>query len=275
MGKKYLLIICLLFSFSGFSNSAFAYKVKTFPPLRVPQQNYDDNNNTQTSSDESYPRITEVEYMLFNKNFENENIYNRLSRIENKVFRRNFQNMALSARVDNILANIDEGAMYGISSAQLSKLERKVLGRTYTNEDTDSRITRLEKEMLGAMQGGNLRERYETVATAAKHYNSYPELAQSQGVYSPSNYSTTYANNTGWTPYQPKGINRIFQNVLGAVFGDTNSFGTMTGFTPPVYDQYNQYYNPGIGMQDYYMGNHGGYMQNRNLGSQSTVRILD
>ena len=72
--------------------------------------------------------------------------------MENKLFRRNFNNMPLASRVDNILANIDPGIIYNISSRELAKLESKVLGRTYMNDDTESRITRLEKEMLGAMQ---------------------------------------------------------------------------------------------------------------------------
>ena len=74
-----------------------------------------------------------------------------------------------------------------------------------------------------------------------------------------------------------RGVGGIVSNLLGAIFGDFSP-GTMTGFTPPIYDQYSPYAgftNPGMGQQNYYMGNHGGYYNNRNIGSGSTVRILD
>ena len=84
--------------------------------------------------------------------------------------------------MDNITKNMDSGVMYNISNNDLVKLERKVLGRTYEFDDTESRITRMEKEMLGAMQSGNLKSRLETIKTASKHYNSYPEIIQSQTI---------------------------------------------------------------------------------------------
>ena len=112
---------------------AHAYKVKTFKPLAVNPMAINPlavPYNTPAIN-ESYPKITQVESILFRKTYEKENIYNRLNRIESKLFRRQFQNMPLSSRMDNILANIDEGQMYGISSKELSKLEIKILCRTY------------------------------------------------------------------------------------------------------------------------------------------------
>lgn len=268
--------LLLLLGLLLISSPAFAYKVKSFKPLNIEPLAlpYD----APPEIDESYPKVTQLEITLFKRAYENESIYNRLSRIENRMFKRNFNSMPLASRVDNIFANLDPALIYNISLKELARLETKVLGRTYPNDDTESRITRLEKEMLGAMQGGKLTERFETVKTAAKHYNSYPEIAQSQGVY--SGYST------GTNPYYTgtkRGLSGMLQNVLGVIFGDIGT-GTMTGFTPPLYDPYNTYspYNPyaynmspGVGQQDYFMGNHGGYFNNRNLGSQSAVRILD
>ncbi len=273
MQKNFSAVILACLILGSFSAPADAYKVKTFQPLAINPLALPHSN---PAINENYPKITQIEFNLFKRTYEKESIYNRLSRIENKIFRRNFSSLPLSSRVDNILANIDAGVMYNISSKELAKLERKVLGRTYDYDDTESRITRLEKEMLGAMQGGNLTERFNTVKTASKHYNSYPEIVQSQTVY--PQYSTPYYPQGSWSGTRVnRGVGGIVSNILGAIFGDFSP-GTMTGFTPPIYDQYSPYAgftNPGMGQQNYYMGNHGGYYNNRNIGSGSTVRILD
>lgn len=265
---------------------AYAYKVKSFQPLAVPQYQQTTNPLAPQYQDygvnESYPKISQLEFNLFRRTYENENIYSRLTRLENRIFRRSFTGMPLATRVDNILANVDAGLMYGISSKELGRLEMKVLGRTYMNDDTESRITRLEKEMLGAMQGGNLKSRFATVTTASKHYNSYPELAQSQKIYpknyenSPySPYSTKYNYSNGMNNYGNTGVNGIFQKIAGAFFGDIGN-GSFTGMTPPIYDPYNPYgTNSGMGQQDYSVGNTGGYIRSKNLGNGGSVRILD
>ena len=50
--------------------------------------------------------------------------------------------------------------------------------------------------------------------------------------------------------------------------------GAMTGYTPPVFSPFDNFQDAS-GIQDYYMGNRGGYYNNRNMGNGSTVRILD
>lgn len=269
---KILAQLLVLFLIYGFAMPSYAYKVKTFKPLTINQLALP---YSQPGINENYPKITQIEFNLFRRTYEKESIYNRLSRIEKRIFRRNFNSMPLASRVDNILANIDPAVMYNISTRELARLESKVLGRTYPNDDTESRITRLEKEMIGAMQGGNLTERFNTVKTAAKHYNSLPEIVQRQNVYQNyGNITPYYASNSSWSGSNVnRGVGGMVQNLLGSLFGSFNS-GSLTGFTPPIYDPYNPY-NPGIGTQDYYMGTHGGHLYNRNLGNTSTVRILD
>jgi len=263
---------------------ANAKKIKTFQPLTIPPLNV--QNTIEPEITESYPKINQLELIIFKRNFERESIYNRLSRLENKIFKENYPHMSLASRVDNLLNNVDSGLIYNIPQKELARLEVKVLGRVYPNDDTESRITRLEKEMLGAMQGGNLSERFNTVKIASKHYNSYPEIVQSQNIY--QNYSSPYGmNNFSSSP--KRGFGGFMQNVMSVLFGGM-PMGTMTGFTPPIYDPYNPYaqtapyspiapyhsfMNPGSGEQDYFMSNRGGYINNRNIGSHSTVRILD
>lgn len=272
---KKLLLICLILSAAC---PAHAYKVKTFKPLVPQMQNMNtlqDPYQNTIASNESYPKITQLEESIFKKNYEKQNIYTRLNRLEKKVFNRTFSGLPLSSRVDNLISNIDTGMLYGITSKDLAKLETKVLGRTYMNDDTESRITRMEKEMLGAMQGGNLKDRFDTIKTASKHYNSYPELIQSQQIYpqstfgyNPYGYSTSYGPAYGtYSSYRKPGIlNRLFGGY---------SPGMLTGFTPPIYDPYSMYTRPGMGHSRYVRGMRGWHLRNRSTGSGTRVRILD
>lgn len=299
MQRKLLLLLLA----SLFIMPAYCAPIKKFKPLKpmqIPtiqdskkQQYY---NNQQTTNhinqNESYPKITILEENIFGKNYETENIYSRLSRLEKKLFNKNFENISLANRVDNLLSNIDTGVMYGIKSNDIAKIESKIIGRTYPNDDTESRITRLEKEMLGAMQDGNLKERFEVVKKASKHYNSFPEIVQSQipyqpqtyrySGYSPSyNFSTGWGNNySSWNRNPSYGVANILNNmarrVMGSGIGRNNINGTLTGYTPPIYDYYNPYaLQPGLGQQDYAWNNRGWRLKNRNTGSGTTVRILD
>ena len=265
---KQLLILCTL---CAMISPAHAYKVTTFKPLPplypVPMQGASQTGiHGIPQAYESYPKITQVENILFNRNYATQDIYSRLNRIEKKLYRRSFANMSLAERMDNILSNVDQGQMYGINSHDLAKIETKIIGQAFNNEDTESRITRLEKEMLGAMQAGNLRQRYEVIKSASKHYNAYP-MADNRGtrsVYIPNN---SYKNNG---MYRPSLVDRVLGTLLGG-YGT----GALTGYTPSLYDSYSPYPTNGYGLQDYYGGNNGGYYNNRNIGTGSSIRILD
>ena len=262
---------------------AHSYKVKTFQPLQIKPLDVPYNPYQAPGVNENYPKITKIEYVLFKKSYEKQSIYNRLSRIEKKIFKQSFDNLPLATRMDNITSNIDSGVMYNISSNELSKLERKVLGRTYEGDDTESSITRMEKEMLGAMQSGNLNTRLETIKTASKHYNSYPEILQSQTITPQTIYPQYYSPNAAqmayyppsygyWNRNQNRGFGGFLKNMFGSMFN--GGYGTMTGYTPPIYDPYSQF-DPGMGIRNEYRSNTRSYLRNRNYGTGSTVRILD
>ena len=280
---KYLIssgVLCLIF-FAGMP--ACAYKVKTFQPLRINPLEVPYSPYQAPAVNESYPKITQIEYALFKKAYEKQNIYTRLARIERKIFKKAFNNLPLATRMENITNNMDAGVMYNISSSELSKLERKVLGRTYEGDDTESRITRMEKEMLGAMQSGNLKTRLETIKTASKHYNSYPEIIQSQTITPQTIYPQQYYNQPPMAYYpqsygyrnwnQSRGLGGFLKNMFGAMING-GGYGTMTGYTPPIYAPYSRF-DPGIGIRNEYYGNQRRYIRNKNYGTGSSVRILD
>ena len=262
--------------------AAYAYKVKTFQPLRINPLAVPYNPYQTPGVNENYPKITQIEYALFKKAYEKQNIYTRLARIERKLFKKAFNNLPLAERMENITNNMDSGVMYNISSNELSKLERKVLGRTYEGDDTESRITRMEKEMLGAMQSGNLKARLDTIKTASKHYNSYPEVLQSQTITPQTIYPQYYGSSAPmayyppsygyWNTNQNRGLGGFLKNMFGSMLN--GGYGTMTGYTPPIYDPYSQF-DPGMGIRNEYYSNRRSYLRNKNYGTGSTVRILD
>ncbi|MDD3237561.1 MAG: hypothetical protein PHV37_05630 [Candidatus Gastranaerophilales bacterium] len=289
--RKFICLALTTLLFQGFADSR---EVKTFQPFsQIPQQQapyYGDYSDTNDSSNEyiqdngNYPKIDQIEKALFNTCYANEDIYQRLNRIEFKLYRRADTTSNLSERMDRITSQLDPSIMYNIPTQKLSQIEIKLFGKTYQNEDTESRIIRMEKEMLGAIQDGNLKERYETVATAAKHYNAFP--------YEGNNINTNaYRNNNPYIQTSNKGS--FLRNLLSII-----SPGVITGFTPQLYDdtygycsspylpQYygNNYNNSsanfwagGIpaGFSDYTQSNRGYRLYNRNTGTGSGVRILN
>lgn len=278
-------LIATVFTLYVLSLSGYSYQVTTITPL-PPQDNYGYN---------SYPKVSQVENILFKQSFDNEDIYYRLNRIEQKMFKKTNTNLSLAERLDYVISRIDPAQMYNIPLDGLAKAEYKIFNRQYPNDDLETRIIRLEKEMLGAMQSGNLDERYEVVASAAKHYNAFPYTDQQPFGQQPYTYGNTMANGTSnAVPSSTGGVKGVFQNILGAMIG-----GTLTGYTPPMYNNPQNYnssyyqnsnypnsYYPSnnwsqnlipqnsAGFNNYMQSNRGYYNSNRDYGSGSGVHVL-
>ena len=120
-----ILVLCFILSLSC---PAHAVKIKKFKPLAQPSPVSSaalQNPANQISSSESYPKITQLEYSIFKKSYEKQNIYSRLNRLEKKIFNTTYDGLPLANRVDNLMNNIDSGILYGITSKDLAKLETK------------------------------------------------------------------------------------------------------------------------------------------------------
>ena len=147
-----------------------------------------------------------------------------------------------------------------LNSGQLSKIERKVFGRTYVGDDATNRLQRLESNVYGAIQRGDERNRLTRLSSATQNYsNKYPEYAYNNSYYNYNNYyNNPYYNR--YTPYRP--YNRLprLRNVIRNLRN-----GSLTGYTPPLSNSFNNsmssslgnylgynntqnsYYNPGFG----------------------------
>ena len=281
---KRALILCLILSLGGLAgNCATTF----FPPLQ-PLKGADINNYSNnlanastpmiTQDSENYPNISKVENSLFGRNFTNQNIGQRLSRIEKSLFSTSYPNSSNGQRIDNIISNYNQINKYpNISTNELSKIEAKVFNQTFTKNSSERRIERLERQLLGAEQSGDINTRYETIKMASKSYN--PNV----------NNQDDFA-----APMQNRGWRGLTQALGGAMLG-----GQMTGFTPQIdpfynspssnygYNNYNNmssspynnsYANAYPGGSGIYRGtrtNHGYSDSFQSYGSGAGVTILD
>lgn len=222
--KKIILSLTLIFSMQ----CAFCEIVID----KLPEVKYRNPDGTEfVPNSASYPKISQMEKLVFNKTFEDEPIEIRLNRLESKLYRKDYSNSPLAQRVEAIENTLDEKSVSKKERSTLAQLEKKIFNKSYENEDMEKRIERLEKSVLGANQSGNLNSRIETLKVVSSSLeNQSRELAQAQQNY--QNFQN---------PYQPQ---NGFKNAIRNIFGGLNP-GTMTGFSPPIssmtYPQYQPY----------------------------------
>ncbi len=128
--------------------------------------------------------------------------------------------------------------LYGssISSATLSKIERKVFGRNFVGDNNLNRLSRLEQRVFGAVQRGETSNRVQRLKTATQSYtNNYayaPNNYYRRTYPAYPNYGYGYYNNpyNMYTPYRPYKRTRL-KNMFRALTG-----ASLTGFSPPASD---------------------------------------
>lgn len=279
--KRAFLILCLFVSANGLK----AESVPFFQPIQsvgnnaAPIEDYN-NNITRavdpfvTPNNFNVTAVNRIEQSLFGRSFANQNVASRLSRIEKSMFNTTYPTAPATQRLDNIISNFNQLNKYpNISRNTLSKLESKVFSQTFPQNGTERRIERLEEQVFGAEQSGDMVGRYKNLIAATKSFNADNVI---------SSYFPTPARG-------PK-----LRNVLGN-FGNTMMGGNMTGCTPPI-DPYSACggnlgsnfaspfasFGPGSGSGIYrgYGNNNGpfGYSYGEsynNYGSGAGVHILD
>ena len=269
--RLFLILTLLLFvsSDSGYCTTTY------FPPLQPigSGNNFIQDNLAESINPlnpiynpvNSYPDIARIETTLFGRSFDGQSITLRLSRIERSLFTTTYPNSTYVQRIDNIISNFNQMNRYpNISTNILSGMEKKVLSQNFGQDNTQRRIERLEEQVFGAVQSGDVDSRYKALQIAVRNYNR-------NNILSP----TTVAN-TGW-----KGIlNNIGSSIMG---------GTMTGFTPPINPYYGNGYNSNNNLIPFASGNgiYQGYGISRgpfgysyndgfsNYGTGTGVTILD
>ena len=104
---------------------------------------------------------------------------------------------------------------YGFSDNDINNLEMSMYGNIYSNEDYGSRIKRLETDLLGMTQSGDIDSRIDTL----------------KKIHSNSNIATfSYPDDRYYSPKKQGVIKNFFNNLSSSMF-DT---GTITGYTPSM-----------------------------------------
>ncbi len=160
---------------------------------------------------------------------------------------------------------------YNLNSGQLSKIERKVFGRTYVGDDATNRLKRLESNVYGAVQTGDENNRLKRLTSATKNFsNKYPEYTAYNNYYN-RNYYNPYYNpyNNRYTPYRPYN-NPFVKPGLKRIFRTIRNNGSLTGYTPPIntYQEeqfYNNAYSSYPSSNNYYTSANGGIGNFTNL----------
>lgn len=238
-------------------NRSTIYRFGSKAPEAIKPISYDYDTNTHDA------RLSIVEKNVYGKTFETQNLNLRLDRLERSMFNKTYPKMSFEERVNNLFVNYNNESGK-ISQDNLVKLERRVFNRTFENDTEQSRISRLEEKMLGAIQQGELKDRVDTlnrISTKDAGMNNHT-VKNAQ----PS-YGTCYG---GYPPYGSTGW-RGALNTLGLMFG-----GCPTGLSPQV----DPYYADNFGFTDGgssngYVGNRGYGYDNRRTGTGTGVTILD
>ena len=119
-----------------------------------------------------YPVVDKIEQIVFNQNYQADDIYERLNRLEQKIFEKKNEATPLNERVDKLAsivlpkeiqpeptiankAQMTEIYNNGIPNPnnqsipfQLSVLEQNMLNNTYNNDYIANRLARLEQELF-------------------------------------------------------------------------------------------------------------------------------
>lgn len=200
----------------------FLFLIILFSQFSYAEEEYGYNN---------YPMVTKIEQNIFHQTFEGEDIYQRLSRLERSLYKKSFDNEALSDRVDRLSAQANISDFPAFLLADIERLERQNLSRTYPEEAPESRLERIEYQLLGAAQSGDYEERVLRLQTisqkksiddyfASDPTSSYSGLPMSSSrSYDNDNYFDSYSDEYDTGPSKGEIVRNTLLMLLPIVLG--------------------------------------------------------
>ncbi len=245
--KKMCLILGVLLLTASAEARPVDYAKDGFPPLQpvktLPKNNYNKLN---------YNKITQAERTILGQTYENQHIDVRLNRLERSVFNRTYPDMTYEQRMNNIIVNYKNNNVSkdNETNKKLSKMEKKIFRREFTEDTPENRISRLEEEVFGTIQSGDIKSRCTMLSKALPHYNTY------------NPYTASIPDDPYFAlPPTSGGLRSLagsFTNFMNRQF-----VGMPTGFSPQVYSPYANGYH----------GYYGGYGPYNGYNPRSSQRF--
>lgn len=250
---KRIIVLFLFLVLTGIHLEAKAWVFRSKSPT---------TGQLETLSNEQFSNLAQMEVASFGLSFEGENVYNRVDRLEKRMINQVNSSMPLNERVSNLTGKSNPSQMYNIPLQDLAQIEYNVYNRSFTSDILEARLARLEGQMFGAVQSGNLASRYDLIRSASANYrnknNYYNSNAYSLMTPQTTNYQSYFVPNT--QPIFQNTNNTGWRNVLGNVLS-TFAGGSMTGYTPSLYDPYGFNTNNGFNNSGF---NNSGFQINGN-----------
>ena len=267
MNKKIFLTFGVLLSVSLSANAGILSNIFGF----------NNGYNSGYYYNPSYVRYRNTSYYPYRyNNYYNRNYYSpnyRYNRYYNR-YPGNYYRPQVIRRTNVIRKSSEANNIKPVANSfsGIEKIEKKILLQTYEYDSPKNRIERLEQKLLGAVQNGDLNQRFYTIKSIAKNYKAYNPDA----MYS-SNRHNTYDD------YRPP----VFTGSMGSGWQNTlwgnfkNQFiGMPTGMTPAMDPAYMDYFEAerammGSGKDVDIRTNTGYYRSRTNRSTGTGVTILD
>ena len=207
-------------------------------------------------------RLSDIEKTVFGKDYQKQDLNLRLNRLEKSMFNKTYPNMNADERIDNLYAGYNN-QVKSVAPEEIAELEKCVWGRSYGNDSAETRVSKLEEEVLGAIQNGDLSKRIETLEQALASSGQMQPYGTCYGGYVPQ-YDPNIVND-----YHDGAFSR-FKNNLGLIFGG----GCPTGWSPQL-GPVDQFGFMDDGDYEGYVGNTGYAYRNTRRGTGTGIQILD
>lgn len=225
----------------------------------IPMSNF---SRCAYNSQNEYTPLDDMEQRLFSRTFGQENDYRRLNRIENRIFNRTFRDLPVNIRIQNVMDAINSNKTNDMATQYLDFAESQIFRTTYPQNDPSQRLERLEIQIFGAIQSGDILSRIENIKRSTTNVASGGYGLQYARPY--NNY-----NNYSNVPIVGTQSNKksLFQSLAPVVIpflgNYTNTAPSSYSYGPydQTYSSYNNY-NP-----------HNNYMQFGGMGSNNSNSI--
>lgn len=165
-----------------------------------------------------YPAIDELEKVVFQKEFKDQNIKTRLTNLEKKTFGKTYESEDLSTRVDRLKAEIKPR---NFMDNQIAKQENDFYSGDINRLDEDYHLNR-----YGDMFDYDAYNQRKTMNNYGYSYDEYDQYSPSRNIFKPSKklnistiekslYNQKYENE----PMQAR-LSRVESSVFGTVFSN-------------------------------------------------------